>query len=159
MAGEVEVGHVERMVSDLTLGLWKQMRHRERQSQVEGLSEREEQFQVEVSGRAEEFPSWDVADLWFETIFIDARGQRDTQNLHPQFYFGPEVTRGGPVGLLACVTDWKMSDRNETIGCTLAIGAVATDEARKFSGLLHATFQGFGAPADCYGSAAELDSG
>lgn len=159
MAGSIEIGQVERMVHGLTLGLIKDIQFREKQTQVEGISEREEQFQIKVTGRGEEFPSWDEVTVWFETVFIDGRGQRDSDFIHPQFYFGTEMVEGGPVGLLACITEWKMSDKNETIGCKLGIGAVSTDVARKFSGLLHATFQGFGCPGNCYGSAAELDGG
>lgn len=155
----IEVGQVERLMRDVTLGTIRAMEYRREQSEIEGLREREAQFQVSISGRGEEFPSWTSVELEFETLFIDGRGQRDSELERPQFTYGVYVPRGGPVGVLACVTSWKLSDRNETIGATVGLGAVSTDVARKFSGQVHLTFQGFGCPADVYGDPLQNDEG
>lgn len=148
--GRPTLRQVEDSFASLTIGTVKAIDESKRQRLFEGLAEREEQFKIEVTGRGEEFPSWSSVTLEFETVFVDATGQRDSEFDRPHFYYGAYVPVGGPVGLIACVTAWTTNDRNETTGCRLSIGAQATDVARTFSGELHAVFQGYGAPVNVY---------
>lgn len=147
----VPTGRTSRLASDLSVGLIKSINDRNVQKQLEGLQEFEEQFQIEISGRAEEFPVWTTAQLAFSINYVDATGQRDTPFDRPHFTYGAFIESTDPIGILACVTSWITNDRNETRGCELAIGAVATDLSKKFRGQLHATFQGYGAPLDVFG--------
>lgn len=140
-------GHrLEQAMRGLTLGTVTDLRKAEERAYEDGLIEREEQFQIAISGVAEEFLDWDTVDIKFSTIFMDASGQRDSELERPHFTYGGEIETGTPVGLLACVLEWKTTARNETIGCKLAIGVAASDQSTRFKGFLHANFQGFGQP-------------
>jgi len=157
---EVQVGAIAKSVRGLTLDVIQRTDRAKRQRELEGLRETEEQIKIDVRGRAEEFPEWSEVHVNFETLFIDASGQRDTEFDRPHFTYGAYIERGGPVGLLACITRWDVTPRDEVTGCILAVGAVSTDQARRFRGELHARFQGYGAPRDAYGGLTEqLDLG
>ena len=151
----VATGNVERAVRGLTLGVMSAAKRAKEQRELEGLSHIEENIKVDVVGRAEEFPIWTQVHLEFETVFIDASGQQDTEFDRPHFTYGAVVTKNGPVGILSCVVDWDVNDREEVTGCILAISAVATDHGRRFQGEVHARFQGYGMPADAYGGLTE----
>lgn len=138
-------------LDNLTIGVVKGLAAKRAQDALEGLQEIEHQVKLEISGRGEEFPVWAEVDVAFDVEFVDATGQRDSAFDRPHFTYGAVITKGGPVGVHACVLQWKISDRNEVVGCKLAVGAAATDVARRFSGELHCRFQGYGAPADVYG--------
>lgn len=139
----------------LTIGVAKSTADYIKQKDLEALQEVDEQFQIEIEGRAEEFPIWDQVKLKFNTRFIDATGQRPSPFDKPHFTYGAEVntdTTHKPVGVMACVTEWNVNDRGETVGCTVSVGAVATDLSTKFKGWVHCTFQGWGAaPESIYG--------
>lgn len=155
----VDTGQTSRAVRGLTLGVMKAAARAREQRELEGLADIEENIKVDVHGRAEEFAVWTRLQIDFETVFIDASGQRDTEFDRPHFTFGGETIKGGPVALQACVTDWDINDRDEVVGCVLAIAATSTDLSRTFQGILHAKFQGYGMPADAYGGWAEqMDS-
>lgn len=153
----VDLGRTDRTMRSLTIGNVKGQGERARQRALEGLSEREEQFKISVAGLGSEFPSWSEVHLTFNIEFIDGSGQRDSAFDRPHFTYGVEIEQGGPVGLVACVTRWDIGKSNQTLGCMLAIGAVATDWNRKFRGALHARFQGYGAPAEVYGDPSQYD--
>lgn len=153
--GGVNSGGTARAVRGLTLGVMKAASRAKEQRELEGLAEIEEQIKVDVSGSAQEFPAWTQLRLEFDSVFIDASGQRDTEFDRPHFTYGAVVEKGGPTGLLACVTSWEVNDRDEVTGCILAVSAVSTDSARRFQGELHARFQGYGMPADAYGGMPE----
>jgi hypothetical protein len=150
-----ETGQVERAVAGLTISVLKGQKKAEEARLAEGLAETEEQLKLEISGRAEEFPIWTDLRIKFGTVFLAAPGQRDSEYDRPHFSYGYEVTEGGPVGLDACVTEWLVNDREETVGCKLAVGPRATDYGTRFRGLIHARFQGYGAPVDVYGNMGE----
>lgn len=151
----IETGGSGRAVRGLTLGVLSAHARAKERRELEGLSEIEENIKIDVNGRAEEFAVWTRLYIDFETVFIDASGQRDTEFDRPHFTYGAVVNKGGPVGLLACVTDWDVNEREEVIGCVIAIASIATDLSRKFQAELHARFQGYGMPADAYGGMPE----
>lgn len=143
----------------LTIGTVKAMSRAQEQRALEGLMEREEQFKIAVSGVAEEFPGWsDPIEITFGTVFVDGTAHRDSPYDRPHFTHGAYIEEGGPVGLLGCIVEWITNDRNETLGCKLCIGPVATDVARTFKGEFHARFQGWGAPVDSYGDMSSIDA-
>lgn len=147
-----------RSMKALTIGVVRGVDQAKAQRELEGLAEYEEQFKIDISGRAEEFPIWSQTDLKFGVDFVDASGQRDSPYDRPHFTYGCYVEEGPPVGVLACVIRWDVNDKEETIGCRIAIGAVASDRSRNFKGELHARFQGYGAPTDSYGDLSQGDS-
>lgn len=151
----VDRGRLDRAMQGLTIGVARSMSDYLKEKDLEALREVDEQFQIQIEGRAEEFPTWDKIELKFDTRFIDATGQRPSPFDRPHFTYGAEAntdTTHNPVGIMACVVNWTVNDRGETVGCILAIGAVATDLSTKFKGWVHCTFQGWGAaPESVYG--------
>lgn len=150
---------LSRSLQKLTIGAVRDMQGRRVQKLTEGLVEREEQFVIAVDGRAGEFPAWNTVKVKFGITYVYGKAHRDSQLIRPHFVYGSTVESGGPVGLLACITKWDVTKADETTGCTLAIGAVATDQARRFRGELHARFQGYGVPTDVYGDMSSVDVG
>lgn len=146
---------MDRAMQGLTIGVAKSTADYIKQKDLEALKEVDEQFQISIEGRAEEFPVWDKVKLKFDTHFIDATGQRASPFDRPHFTYGAEAntdTDHKPVGILAVVVTWDVNNRGATVGCTLAVGAVATDLSTKFKGWVHCTFQGWGAsPESIYG--------
>lgn len=143
---EPDLNRLERAMGGLTIGVVLDERGYQERVQQDGLIEREEQLHIGINGRAEEFAVWDTVKVRFSTIFADATGQRDSPFDRPHFTYGARITTKDPVGVVAAVMDWITTDRNETVGATIAIGVLATDKSVKFKGMLHATFQGYGQP-------------
>lgn len=141
---------LEQALKGITLGTVIDLRKAEERAYNDGLIERDEQFQIAIAGVAEEFLDWETVDIKFGTAFVDASGQRDSELERPHFTYGGEIETPTPVGILACVLEWKTTARNETIGCKLAIGVAASDRSTKFKGFLHANFQGFGQPVNSF---------
>lgn len=118
------------------------------------LHEFEQQLQLEVSGRATSEIAQMTLDLDFDVAFTSATGQRNSLLDRPHVTFGFEQTlasvNGQPtdvaVMLAATVTTWKRQ-RHEFVGATVAISALAPATV-DFHGVLHATFQGYGATTD-----------
>lgn len=112
---EPSINRLERAMKGVTIGVVKDLQDWEKIRELDALQEVEEQIHVKVTGRAEEFAAWDRVDLDFNTVFVDATGQRDSPFDRPHFTFGARVRTGVPVAVQACVMDWKTTDRNETI--------------------------------------------
>lgn len=138
---------LERAFKGITIGAVKDFRSFDEMRKLDGLTETEEQLHIFVSGRAEEFAVWETVQLDFETVFVDATGQRDSPFDRPHFLYGAKVHTPDPVGIVACVMDWHTNDRNETVGAKVAIGVVGTDVAVSFKADVHVTFQGYGSPS------------
>lgn len=140
---EPDVNRIERAIKGLTLGLVRDQQEFENQIRVDGLQEKEQQFWVEISGRAEEFASWAIREIEFEQHYVDATGQRDSPFDRPHFTFGSVLDSSTPVALFATVMEYMVNDRNETVGAKVAIGMLATDEATNVKGRVNLTFQGY----------------
>lgn len=147
---EPSLQRLERSMKGLTIGVVKNKEAADKRAAQDGLTEREEQVHIQVSGRAEEFSSWQRKKVRFGTAFVDATGQRDSPFDRPHFTFGAVIETPDPVGIVACVMDWITTERNETIGAEVAIGVLGTDESVKFRGSVHCTFEGYGAPANTF---------
>lgn len=149
----IDQGRLDRAMQGLTIGVAKSVNDAIKQKDLEQLQEVEEQFQIEIGGKAEEFPIWDTIDLKFDTRFIDATGQRASPFDRPHMTSGGEIETKKPVGIFATVLGWNVNNKGETIGCKLAIGVAATDLSTTFKGRVHVSFQGWGAaPESIYGS-------
>jgi len=127
----------------LTIGIVRDQQEFEDQIRVDGLQEKEQQFWVEIAGRAEEFASWAVKEIEFEQHYVDATGQRDSPFDRPHFTFGGVLDSPTPVALFAMVMEYIVNKRNETVGAKVAIGILATDRSTKVKGRVNLTFQGY----------------
>lgn len=141
---EPNINRMEKAFRGLTIGVVNDLRDFERQRKLDGLTETEEQIHVAISGRAEEFAAWETVDLLFNTVFVDATGQRDSPFDRPHMTFGAALYSPTPVAIHAIVMEWNVTDRNETIGATVAMSATTTDNATQFDADVHLTFQGYG---------------
>ena len=141
---------LERSFKGLRIGAVRDAQNYRKRIEEDGLIERDEQFRVAVSGRAEEFFSYQIVEISFTTIFVDATGQRDSPFDRPHISVGSEVYTSVPVTLTATVMSWKTNDRNETLGAKVAVGVASTDQATKFRGAVHLTFSGYGQPLNTF---------
>jgi hypothetical protein len=148
-------GATNRALLNLTLGVAKGSLERDRRDREMGLSELEQQYQVQISGTAGTRWASSTVEVSFECPFYYAPGQRDSDFDRPQFWFGAETTVA--VAITAVVIDWQLDDDNGAVtGATVAIGVLAGG-AVPFTGFAHLTFQGFSALAE--DESGEIDVG
>jgi hypothetical protein len=127
---------------------------REREIDAMRLREMEQQLQIEVEGTATPQIGGMTVDVAFDVGFTTANGLRAAHLDRPHVWFGFEqtfVSAGGrptdvAVMLAATVVGWERQ-RHSIIGARVAISALAPAVV-DFRGLIHATFQGLGAPQD-----------
>lgn len=141
---------LERSFKAIRIGAVRDVQRIERRVRADGLIERDEQVQFGVSGLAEEFYKWQEVEAKFSTIFVNASGQRDSPFTRPHVAVGTELYTQTPVALAAVVMKWQTNERDETLGARVAIGVLATDQATKFRGAVHLTFQGYGQPLNTF---------
>ncbi|MEA2492978.1 MAG: hypothetical protein QOJ29_889 [Thermoleophilaceae bacterium] len=142
---------LHRSLAALTFGVARDVENKKRQARLDALGEREQQFQIDVSGWASGDPFFGEMDVKFGIGFVtDPRGQRDSDLIFPQVTFGTVYDRGNrsPIVLLPSVVDWDIRDETLYVGCTLQVGVWAprNRDPDRFAAVLHMTIQGFGAP-------------
>lgn len=141
---------LERAFKSIRIGAVRDITRARKRAEEDGLIERDEQVHLVVSGLAEEFSAWQYEQITFSTAFVDATGQRDSPFDRPHVTVGSELYTSIPVALTATVVSWRTNDRNETLGCKVAIGVLSTDQPTKFKGAVHLGFQGFGQPLNTF---------
>jgi hypothetical protein len=144
---------LERSFKGLRIGATLDMQKLKDRAEKDGLIERDEQFHLAVAGLAEEFFLWTSTKIKFATAFVDATGQRDSPFDRPHISVGCEIYTPVPVAINAVVMEWDVTDRNETVGATVALGVASSDQTTKFKGAVHLTFQGYGAPLNTFDDA------
>ena len=87
---------------------------------------------------------------------MDATGNRDSELTQPHMTCGAKIDSDTPVGLMGTVMEWLTNERGETIGAVVAVGVSSTDQATKFRGAVHVTFQGYGQPLLTFGEEADV---
>lgn len=141
---------LERSFKAIRIGAVRDVQRIERRVRADGLIERDEQAQIAVSGLAEEFYKWQEVEVKFSTVFVNATGQRDSPFTRPHVSVGSELYTSTPVAITAVVMQWQTNERDETLGAKVAVGVLATDQATKFRGAVHLTFQGYGQPLNTF---------
>jgi hypothetical protein len=141
---EPQGNRIEKAMKGLTIGTVQGLKEAERKFKTDGLQEVEEQIWVEFGGRAEEFAIWATKDLEFSQHFVDATGNRDSPFERPHFTYGVVLDSATPVGVLVAVMHYRTNERNETVGATVALGIVSTDQSVNVKGRVNLTFQGYG---------------
>lgn len=141
---------MQRVVQELTVGHVRSAQKLKAQNEQLALQEVELQYQLPINGRASKVISWDSVKFDFEWDFHTAPGQRDSDLELPQMTYGAYIPRGGPVGVFACVRDYKENEKTGAVnGATVAIGVIA-DGSTEFRGFLNVTFQGFAMSNDAF---------
>lgn len=128
------------------------------------LGEIEQQFQLPIEGSVIATPVWTDITIEFDVDFFEAQEQRDSPLTLPQMYVGATLTvtdededDAGGVAYSVFVIDWDDDDRAAYTGCTVRVGMWNPDGTPvSVEGLLHLTFQGYGAPR---ADSADLDVG
>lgn len=148
-----------RSISNMTIGLARAASMRRHAADAYALAEREQQFQYNISGKVGTVPVEKLLTIPFDVVFLgDAGMQRDSQLGQPQVRSGFEIA-SGPAGLIpyAHVNQWVLDDDLNYTGAKVTVGvhapAIAVEGAgavtsRSYRGVLHMSFQGYGAPWD-----------
>lgn len=151
-----------RSIRRLAIGVVRDTDARKTGRTANGFAEREEQFQIAISGTATDYPLWTPVTVNFDTAFTVATGRRDSMLQRPQLSTGFELTSvkrfndldayepvSAGVMFSAIVREWGFDQGSYTLNAaTVLIGAVAPGDELLFSGFVHLTFQAFGVPRD-----------
>lgn len=136
----------QRAISALTVGVAKSRQRKLRRDAEMGLRERLLQYQSTISGNAASVIAYAQVDVDFDYDFYFAPGNRESDLARPQFWPGLEVDN--QVLWSAQVRSW-VDDENTgaTIGAVVEL-AIMASELTSYEGVLHMTFQGYGALND-----------
>lgn len=148
--GGVSNDATARAVVGMSIGAiqsWQQMRER---IWAESLDEYDEQFQASVTIETDG-AVWLEKDLSFGLMFV-TEPNRNSPYSTPLFTYGVEWQSGEPMFIQVMVKQWARSEQGVG-GCKLLIGAVnpVSGKMKKFVGLLHLNFQGYGGPKNTEG--------
>lgn len=140
---------LSRGLTSLALGSVRAMQEAEARRAPNRLQEGEQQFQIPISGTAGKHPDWVEEDLEFTWTFVNATGQRDSWLEEPTISHGVRLVSQTPVVVSCCVMGWDKKDADEIEGARIAVGVFnPAGGGVPFKGVLHLTFQGFGAPGE-----------
>lgn len=146
---------IHRSIGQIAISVQRASDRRRIEQAQQGLAEVDQQFQIDLSGRAGA-PSWETVNITFDEIFVDAPGQRDADLDEPHFTFGATQQKGPPLWITAHVSDWATDAQGNFTGAAVRVGvwnplAVAQTEGEPgdpFIARLHLNFQGFSVPND-----------
>jgi hypothetical protein len=144
---------IHRSVSAMAFRISQEIHKRASETDDYALREVELQYQIDIAGQAGPFAEWQEVTITFDEILYDAPAQRNSDNDEPQVWFGVVIDSAQPVFINAHVSDWDINNSGHTTGVTVRVGVFdpgQPDEAQDtyFSGRVHLTVQGFGAPDD-----------
>jgi hypothetical protein len=150
-----------RSIRKLAIGVARDVEVRRAGRAANTMDEREEQFQIAIQGIATDYPFWQTIVVDFATAFTIAGGDRQSTLQRPQVSIGCELTDverqndqlvwepvSDGVILTAVVRDYGFDDAHAINSATVAVCAIAPGDELTFSGFVHVSFQGFGAPRD-----------
>jgi hypothetical protein len=151
---------VARSIRRLAIDAHRHINQRKGQVDYGGMAEREEQFQIKLSGIAADYPAWATAFLPFETVFTPSNGRRQNTVQRPQVAVGYELISTGRVAqngtyvesvpegimLTGAVRGWHFGPSDVIDGADVSIAAFAPGDQINFVAFVHFTFQGFGTP-------------
>lgn len=146
---------LQRSLQRLSLGTIRDLQKKQAQRDAVGMQEAHLQFQIPLLGTAVQGIAWKSKAIAFDFVFWPAVGQREDADFsRPQFSSGvvmesvDKLAAPSPV-IITPVIEWTVGKAGQTVGCVVHIGIHSpTADALKFSGYLHLTFQGYGAPLD-----------
>lgn len=163
MSQHVSTHALERSIRELSIGGVLALDKRRNLAGYDQLQEIEHQFQIPISGKASSGAGWTKVKLAFDVAFVFAPEQRDSPLAIPHFSYGPVVSGQPPLGSSAdpnnpdslvavfCqVIDWARDGASDAIvGAVVGVGCSTLGGSDvEFTGYLHLTFQGYGAPSE-----------
>jgi hypothetical protein len=155
---------MQRAIASMTLGQIRDLEKRRAMLGVDELGEIENQFQLPISGEATATTTWASSVLTFDVHFVMAPEQRDSSLTMPHLTFGSFFGLVDPgdgddldvgISVDVSVREWTIdADTGAVTGARVVIG---TTGSGTFTGFVHLTFQGYGAPNEV--TPDELDVG
>lgn len=150
--GRPTSGSLQRSLAAMTIGVVQGQQARERERSPQRLDERDQNFQVEVTGTVEsDLSEWTEIPLDFAYVFMGDENVRDSPYDKPNFTFGVEMLTEEPVIIAACVMEWIETDEGDVTGVVLKAASYSpspADEGKPFRARLHLTFSGYCGPID-----------
>lgn len=153
-------GHVsiQRSIGRMTIDLHKAMTQHAHAADPYRLGERDLQFQFDFSGKIGTLPvEADITIPFDHVVLYDAGNARDSQLDRPNVKLSFEKL-AGPAGIVAYghVNQWRYDDDFNYVGAVVTVGVHcpamlfggAMPTSFDFHYILHASFQGYGAPTD-----------
>lgn len=141
---------LRRSLTAVTLGVQQAVERRDRENEPIRLADRDQIFQVDVTGTVEsDLSEWTEIPLDFTYAFMGDENVRDNPYSRPQFTFGWEMLTAEPVILAACVTRWDETPEGEVVGALVKCAAhspARSDAGKPFRAVLHLTFTGYCGP-------------
>lgn len=144
------VNAIHRSLSTMAIEIHRSVERKRAANAAEALAEVDQQFQVDIAGKAAGL-TWITVELDFDETFYDAPAQRDSNLEEPMFTHGASLTSGPPVIVIAHVSKWKLDPQGNFTGAFVRVGVWnPTDAASapRFTGRVHLNFQGFSAPSN-----------
>lgn len=139
---------IHRSIGSLAISINRAVERKRAELIAERLAEVDQQFQIDIAGTAGGLV-WKRVNVDFDEVFYDAPSQRDSDHDEPHFTYGATIDGGQPVMISAHVSDWEIDEQGHYTGATIRIGCFdPTNSGKKFTGRLHANFQGLAAPND-----------
>jgi hypothetical protein len=133
----------------MTIEINRAIARKAREADPYALAEVEMHYQFDIAGEPGSGTNWNEISVTFTEVLYDAPGQTTGDNPEPQVSFGYVIETADPVAIFAHVSDWDIDDEGNFVGATVRCGCFDPDgEAGRFTGALHVTFKGLGAPAD-----------
>jgi hypothetical protein len=145
---------IHRSVSRMAFRLTEEIQSKQRLSDDYALREVELQYQIDIAGEVGSTAEWQEISITFDEILYDAPAQRNSDNDEPHVWIGKVIDSSLPVFIDAHVSDWDISESGHTTGCTVRVGVFDPSRTEPvqadthFTGRLHLTIQGLGAPDD-----------
>lgn len=148
---------LQRSLTWLVRSVPERVEKKRRSDAIDGLREREQQFQIVIAGTAAariEKAEWTEFELKFELEFPeDAFLMRDADFDVPTYTRGVWIKSATPVAVFDCVKSFVKRQDGGIIGAKLNIAAVALGQPKgapgvPFQGELHVSFQGYAAPTE-----------
>lgn len=145
----VRTGALSRSIAALAFDTAKQVKEDEEDRVRESLAEYMQQFQVPIKGTIGGTPGWANLTLDFDIPMLRSPAQRAVPFDKPTVSIGSVIETGVDGILTAYVRRW-IEDEVEVNGALMRVGLYAPEATVEvaFAGVLHVTFQGFGAIRD-----------
>jgi hypothetical protein len=145
---------IHRSVSRMAFRLTEEIQSKQRQADDYALREVELQYQIDIAGEVGSTAEWQEVSITFDEILYDAPAQRNSDHDEPHVWIGKVIDSSLPVFIDAHISDWDISESGHTTGCTVRVGVFDPSRTEPvqadthFTGRLHLTIQGLGAPDD-----------
>lgn len=143
-AGGVHTGALLRSIRAMTFGAIDANAVLRDNRARDGLGEIDQQFQLPISGFANETLAFTEVELDFAAPFLDGYDERQSPYSDPTFTYGLHMKKGDAI--FSVLLRRYVVKHENYVGAVIAVGAYCPVNTSKFEGFIHLNFQGFGTP-------------